>query len=381
MSDPHPSDRHPSDRLRALSDAGVSVWLDDLSRERLETGNLAELVERYSVVGVTTNPSIFAAALADGERYDEELRAQAEAGADEEATVFALTTADVRAACDVLRPVWEATDGVDGRVSIEVSPTLAFDTEATVASARALWRAVDRENLLIKIPATSEGFPAITTVLGEGISVNVTLIFGLERYQEVMAAHQAGLELAQSRGHDLSTIHSVASFFVSRVDTEVDARLEAAGADPALLGRAGVANARLAYLAFEEHCAGASWAELEAAGARRQRPLWASTGVKNPAYPDTLYVTDLVVPDSVNTMPEKTLLAFADHGEVHGDQVTTRYTDARSTMAELAQAGIEYDSVIEVLEREGVAKFVASWEELLETVRGQLTAAREGQVS
>lgn len=364
-----------SERLKSLAGAGVSIWLDDLSRERLETGNLAALVQDSSVTGVTTNPSIFAAALADGERYDDAVRRLAADGADVDATVFSLTTADVRDACDVLRPVWEASDGVDGRVSIEVAPTLAFDTDATVASAKELWAEVDRENLLVKIPATTEGAPAITAVLGEGISVNVTLIFGLARYQEVMEAYLSGLELARERGHDLSRIHSVASFFVSRVDSEIDKRLEASGADGSLAGRAGVANARLAHRAFEEFFSGDRWAALEAAGARRQRPLWASTGVKNPDYRDTMYVTDLVVAGTVNTMPEKTMQAFADHGEVEGDQVTTRYDDAEATMAALADAGIDYDDVIAVLEEEGVQKFVASWEELLETVRGQLDKA------
>ncbi|WP_185996110.1 transaldolase [Nocardioides campestrisoli] len=364
-----------SDRLKSLARAGVSIWLDDLSRERLETGNLADLVKDSSVVGVTTNPSIFAAALADGERYDEEVRRLATDGADAEAAVLALTAADVRSACDVLRPVWEATDGVDGRVSLEVSPTLAFDTDATVASAKELWASVDRENLLIKIPATTEGAAAITAVLAEGISVNVTLIFGPDRYREVMEAYVSGLERARERGHDLSRIHSVASFFVSRVDTEIDRRLEEAGAHPVLLGRAGVANARLAYRAFEEFFSGERWESLAADGARPQRPLWASTGVKNPAYRDTMYVTDLVVPGTVNTMPEKTLEAFADHGEVQGDQVTPHYAEAEATMAALAEAGVDYDDVIAALEREGVEKFVASWQELLKTVEGQLAQA------
>ncbi|PUA80183.1 transaldolase [Nocardioides currus] len=366
-----------SDRLTALSEAGVSIWLDDLSRERIETGNLADLVSSSSVVGVTTNPSIFAAALKDGERYDAEVRDLAKSGADVDTTVFQLTTGDVRSACDVLKPVFDLTHGVDGRVSIEVSPTLANDTDATIASAKDLWKAVDRENLLIKIPATTEGAPAISDVLGEGISVNVTLIFGLERYQGVMEAYVAGLEKARENGLDLSKIHSVASFFVSRVDTEIDKRLEELGADQELFGRAGVANARLAYQAFEEFFSGPRWQALADAGAHKQRPLWASTGVKNPDYRDTMYVTDLVVPDTVNTMPEKTMEAFADHGEVKGDQVTTMYDDASATMASLAAAGIDYDDVIATLEAEGVEKFVTSWNELLDTVRGQLEGAGE----
>ncbi|MCW2857133.1 MAG: tal [Marmoricola sp.] len=363
-----------SDRLKKLSEAGVSIWLDDLSRERIETGNLAELVKNSSVVGVTTNPSIFAGALANGERYDDQVRRLAADGADLDRTVFELTTTDVRDACDVLREVWEATDGVDGRVSIEVSPTLAHDTAATVAEAKLLWAAVDRPNLLIKIPGTSEGCPAITQTLAAGISVNVTLIFGLAQYDAVMNAFIDGVEQALANGHDLSTLHSVASFFVSRVDTEIDARLEAAGADAALKGRAGVANARLAYEAFEAFFTGDRWARLAAAGARRQRPLWASTGVKNPDYDDTMYVIDLVVEDTVNTMPEKTLDAVADHGQVAGDQVRPHYADAKATMAELAAAGIDYEDVIGVLIREGVDKFVKAWSELLDSVRTSLEA-------
>lgn len=367
-----------TDRLKALADAGVSIWLDDLSRERLQTGNLAELVAERSVVGVTTNPAIFAAALAEGERYDEQVRELAARGDDVDSVVFSLTTTDVRDACDVLMETYQATDGVDGRVSIEVAPDLAFDTDATLASAQALWKEVERPNTLIKIPATTEGGPAITDALGEGISVNVTLIFGLDRYRSVMEAYVAGLEKAQANGHDLSQIHSVASFFVSRVDTEIDKRLEEIGTDEALAlrGLAGVANARLAYRDFEEFFQGDRWAALEAAGARRQRPLWASTGVKNPDYRDTMYVTDLVVPDTVNTMPEKTLEAFADHGEVDGDQVRPHYDDAQQVMDRLAAVGIDYDDVIAVLEKEGVDKFVTSWNELLDTVRDNLDNAK-----
>ncbi|EON23899.1 MULTISPECIES: transaldolase [Nocardioides] len=366
-----------SDRLKALADAGVSIWLDDLSRERIESGTLAELIASSSVVGVTTNPSIFAAALKDGERYDAEVRDLAGSGADVETTVFQLTTGDVRAACDIFKPVFDASHGVDGRVSIEVSPTLANDTDATTASATDLWKAVDRDNLLVKIPATDAGGPAITAALAEGISVNVTLIFGLGRYREVMEAYLAGLEQARDNGHDLARIHSVASFFVSRVDTEIDKRLEAIGSDEALAlrGKAGVANAVLAYRDYEEFFSGDRWAALADAGANSQRPLWASTGVKNPDYRDTMYVTDLVVPNTVNTMPEKTMQAFADHGEVLGDQVSTSYDEAAATMESLAAVGIDYDDVISVLEAEGVDKFVTSWNELLDTVRGQLEAA------
>ncbi|MCX6396068.1 MAG: transaldolase [Propionibacteriales bacterium] len=366
-----------SDRLKKLAEAGVSIWLDDLSRERLETGNLAALVADSSVVGVTTNPSIFAAALADGERYDSQVRTLAADGADVERTVFELTTTDVRRACDVLRPVWDSTAGVDGRVSIEVSPTLAHDTTATVAEARKLWAAVDRPNLLIKIPGTPEGCPAITETLAAGISVNVTLIFGLDQYHEVMEAYVAGIEGALGNGHDLSTIHSVASFFVSRVDSEIDARLDAAGAPASLKGRAGIANARLAYQAFEKFFDTERWTVLEGSGATKQRPLWASTGVKNPDYDDTMYVVDLVVEDTVNTMPEKTMQAVADHGVVAGDRIRPFYAEAHQTMETLADAGIDYDDVIDLLIREGVEKFVTAWSELLETVGASLEQAKQ----
>ncbi len=362
-----------SERLKALSEAGVSIWLDDLSRERIESGNLADLIKNSHVVGVTTNPTIFAAALSDGERYDAQLGELVSSGASVDDAIFALTTSDVRDACDQLAETWRATDGVDGRVSIEVAPGLAFDTDATVAAAEKLWKAVDRPNLFIKIPATSEGLPAITEVLGQGISVNVTLIFGLDRYAQVMDAYLAGLERAKANGHALHDIHSVASFFVSRVDSEIDARLDKTGGDAsALKGKAAVANARLAYQAYEATFASDRFAALKADGGNTQRPLWASTGVKNPDYSDTLYVTDLVVANTVNTMPEKTMQAFADHGEVDGDQVTTRYAEAQQVMDDLAAAGIDYDEVIATLEREGVDKFVKSWDELVDTVRGQM---------
>lgn len=365
-----------NDRLKALSDAGVSIWLDDLSRERIETGNLAGLVKDKSVVGVTTNPTIFAAAIANGERYDEQVAQLVDKGEPVDRVIFELTTEDVRNACDILAPVADRT-AADGRVSIEVEPALANDTEGTIASARALWTAVDRRNALIKIPATREGLPAITAAIAQGISVNVTLIFGIGRYREVMDAYLTGLEQARDAGLDLSRIQSVASFFVSRVDTEVDARLEKIGTDEALAlrGRAAVANARLAYAAFEEVIASDRWRLLAEAGANPQRPLWASTGVKNPDYPDTLYVTDLVVADTVNTMPEKTLDAFADHGALEGDQVTGRAGAAQTIFDQLAAAGIDFDDVLVVLETEGVDKFKKSWDELVETVKGQMDKA------
>ncbi len=366
-----------SDNLQQLTEAGVSIWLDDLSRERIETGNLAELAKNDHVVGVTTNPSIFAAALSDGERYDDQVRELAGQGKDVDETVFALTTTDVRNACDVIREVYDATNGVDGRVSIEVDPRMAHDTDATNASAKTLWAEVDRPNLFIKIPATTEGAPAITTTLAEGISVNVTLIFGLDRYQSVMEAYVSGLEQARDNGKDLSQIHSVASFFVSRVDTEIDKRLTNSAAPDDLKGKAGVANARLAYQAYEKFFSGDRWDSLAADGANRQRPLWASTGVKNPDYRDTMYVDDLVVENTVNTMPEKTLDAVRDHGQIRGDQVRPNYDDAQQVMADLKDAGVDYDDVIDTLEREAVEKFEASWGELLKTVKGQLDAAAE----
>ncbi|MGE0300537.1 transaldolase [Pseudonocardia sp.] len=367
-----------TDRLGALADAGVSIWLDDLSRERLRSGNLQSLITDHHVVGVTTNPTIFAGALAHGEAYDEQVRELAARGASVADAVREITVSDVQQACDVFRSTWEATNGVDGRVSLEVDPGLARDTDGTVAQALDLWKAVDRPNLLVKIPATQEGLPAITQALAEGVSVNVTLIFSVERYQAVMEAYLAGLERASANGHQLGSIASVASFFVSRVDTEIDKRLEAIGTDEALAlrGKAGVANSRLAYAAFQEVFTGKRWAQLSAQGARVQRPLWASTGVKNPDYPDTLYVTELVVADTVNTMPEKTMDAFADHGEVHGDRVTGLAGQAQEEFDGLAQVGVDLPDVFVVLEDEGVDKFEKSWAELGETVRSQLDQAR-----
>ena len=366
-----------SERLKALADAGVSIWLDDLSRELIETGDLADLVKNNSVVGITTNPTIFATALSEGERYNDQVNALARSGTSVDDAVFELTTYDVREACDVMLDTFQRTGGVDGRVSIEVAPALAFDTDATIAEAKKLWAAVDRPNLFIKIPATTEGAPAITSVLAEGISVNVTLIFGLDRYQGVMDAYLTGLEQAKANGKDLSEIHSVASFFVSRVDTEIDKRLDAVD-DPAakeLKGKAGIANARLAYQKYEDVFSDDRFRALKADGANTQRPLWASTGVKNPDYRDTMYVTDLVVPNTVNTMPEKTMEAFADHGEVKGDQVTGNYDHARQVMDRLAEVGIDYDDVIATLEKEGVDKFVKSWNQLVDTVQDHLDSA------
>jgi transaldolase len=371
-----------TDRLAQLSDQGVSIWLDDLSRERIVSGNLQKLIDDKHFVGVTTNPSIFAAALTNGAVYDAQVRELVGQGADVDRAVFEITTEDVRQGCDIMRPTYDATDHVDGKVSIEVDPRKARDTEGTVAEAKELWQAVDRPNLFIKIPATLEGLPAISRVLAEGISVNVTLIFSLDRYRGVMNAFLTGLEQARQNGHDLSELHSVASFFVSRVDTEVDARLDQIGSEAAnaLKGKAGVANARLAYQAYEEVFSTPRWQVLAGEGARPQRPLWASTGVKDPAYSDTLYVVELVAPGTVNTMPEKTLDAVADHGEITGDTVTGNYDDAAKVLDDLAALGISYQDVVETLENEGVVKFEKSWSELLTDVQSQLTAAAKGDL-
>jgi len=363
-----------SDRLKALADAGVSIWLDDLSRERLNSGNLADLVANSSVTGVTTNPTIFATALAKGDAYDDQMRELAASGADVDDAIRALTTDDVRNACDLMADTYSSTNGTDGRVSIDVSPLLAMDTDRTIAEAADLWKTVDRPNTLIKIPATEPGLPAITATIAEGISVDVTLIFSLDRYKGVIDAYLSGLEQAAANGHDLSQIHSVASFFVSRVDTEVDKRLDQVGNDAAaaLKSKAAIANARLAYEVYEQEFSGDRWRALEEKGANRQRPLWASTGVKDPSLPDTLYVTELVVPNTVNTMPEKTMNAFADHGELHGDMVSGRADEAREILDAIGEQGISYDDVVAVLETEGVEKFEKSWHELVETVRAAL---------
>ena len=365
-----------SESTQKLSDAGVSIWLDDLSRERLTSGNLAELIKTHNVVGVTTNPTIFAGALSKGAAYAEQMRELAAAGASVEEAVFAATCDDVRAACDVFAPVYKASNGFDGRVSIEVDPRLARDAEGTAKMARELYERVGRENVMIKIPATQEGLRPIAETLAAGISVNVTLIFSLTRYREVINAYMLGLEQALENGKDLSTIHSVASFFVSRVDTEIDARLEAAGGDAVQLkGKAGLANARLAYEVFEEMFSSQRWARLEAHGANVQRPLWASTGVKDPSLPDTLYVTGLVAPNTVNTMPEATLNAVADHGEITGNTIVPNYSEANKVLDAIS-AYVSYPEVVEKLEVEGLSKFDISWEELLQTVREALEQAK-----
>ena len=363
-----------TDPLGQLSAEGVAVWLDDISRDRLISGNLAELIRTRHVVGVTSNPTIFDKALSKGSAYDDQLRDLAVRGIAVEEAARSITSYDIRWACDVLRPVYDSTGGIDGRVSLEVDPRIAKDTEKTIAEARALWWLVDRPNLFIKIPATAAGLPAITKSLSEGISVNVTLIFSLERYGAVIDAFMAGLEQAAGAGHQLGSIASVASFFVSRVDTEVDKRLGKIGTEEAqgLRGKAAVANARLAYQLYEQKFGTSRWESLRAAGAHTQRPLWASTSTKDPSLPDTYYVTELVAPGTVNTMPEPTIHAFADHGEVRGGTASSGYDEAKQLFQDLERLGISYDDVTRVLEDEGVEKFAASWNELLETISKEL---------
>ncbi|MFE7857236.1 transaldolase [Streptomyces sp. NPDC057403] len=371
-----------TDALKRLSEEGVAIWLDDLSRKRITSGNLAELIDQQHVVGVTTNPTIFQKAISEGDGYDQQLSDLAARKVTVEEAIRMITTADVRDAADILRPVFDATDGQDGRVSIEVDPRLAHNTKATVAEAKQLAWLVDRPNTLIKIPATEAGLPAITETIGLGISVNVTLIFSLERYRKVMDAYLSGLEKAKERGLDLSKIHSVASFFVSRVDTEIDRRLDELGTDEAkaVRGKAAVANARLAYQAYEEvfgsadHSTQASdrWSALENAGARKQRPLWASTGVKDKAYKPTLYVDDLVAPNTVNTMPEATLHATEEGGSITGNTIAGTYEQARADIDAVEKLGISYDEVVQLLEKEGVEKFEASWNDLLKSTEAEL---------
>ncbi|MER6008870.1 transaldolase [Nonomuraea angiospora] len=369
-----------ADPLVELTTRGVSIWLDDLSRERLVSGSLADLVARYHVMGVTTNPTIFAKAITGGDAYQAQMSALAVHGVEAGEALRALTTFDVRADCDVLRWVYDATDGVDGRVSIEVDPRLAHDTDATIAEAQALWWLVDRPNLFIKIPAARQGLPAIAACLADGISINVTLIFSLSRYEAVLNAFLDGMERARLTGRDLPALASVASFFVSRLDTEVDARLDKIGTDEAagLRGQAALANARLAYQRYEQMLASPRWTALEAAGARPQRPLWASTSTKDPAYPDTRYVVDLVAPGVVNTMPEATLRAVADHGQVPPGSIPDHYEQAQQVFDRLRRLGIDYDDVVQRLEDDGVAAFEASWDRLREQLAATLRATDRG---
>ncbi|MGO4595870.1 transaldolase [Leifsonia sp. 2TAF2] len=364
-----------TDPLAALADAGVSIWLDDLGRGMLRSGRLASLVESRYVTGVTTNPTIFAAAIGKRESYQAQLDDLAARGAEVGEALRELTAHDVRDACDVLRPCFDATGGVDGRVSIEVDARLAHDAAGMIAEARSLWWAVDRPNLFIKIPATLEGIPAISACLAEGISVNVTLIFSLARYGQVMDAFLDGMRQAVRNGHDPAGIASVASFFVSRVDSEVDKRLDAIGTPEAglLRGRAAVANARLAFQAYERMLDGDEWRQLHAAGALPQRPLWASTSTKDPSYPDTRYVVDLVTRGVVNTMTEVTLDAIADHGVIPADSVRGTYDEARAVLDALAVVGVDYDDVVAVLEGEGIAKFADAWSRLSDELAAALS--------
>jgi transaldolase len=366
-----------TDRLKALSDLGVSIWLDDISRGRLKSGNLAELIEKWHVVGVTSNPTIFAKAVAEAGDYEDQVSELAARGVSIDEAVRAITAFDVRWGCDVMHDVYDRSGGKDGRVSLEVDPRMAHDPLATIAEARALWWLVDRSNAMIKIPATEAGLQPIADATAEGICVNVTLIFSLDRYRAVMDSYVEGLERAKAAGLDLSTIQSVASFFVSRIDTEVDKRLDAIGTQQAkeLRSKAAVANARLAYQAYEEVFSSDRWAPLEAAGANKQRPLWASTSVKDPSLPDTMYVDELIAPNTVNTMPEPTIKAVADHGNVDGDTITPNYEHARQVMAALADVGVDFDDVVKVVEDEGVEKFEKSWQELSDTVTTALDKA------
>jgi transaldolase len=363
-----------SDSLKNLTDAGVAIWLDDLSRTRLTTGTLATLIRDFHVVGVTTNPTIFQKAITGSPTYDDQVRDLARRKVDVGEALRSITTWDVRAGCDLFRSAYDASDAVDGRVSIEVDPRLSGETDRSVAEARALWWLVDRPNLFIKIPATPASVPAIEQALAEGISINVTLIFSLTRYGEVIDAFLSGLERARAAGHDLSRLGSVASFFISRVDTEIDKRLDKIGTKEAkaLRGKAGIANARLAYKIFEEKFDSDRWRALAAAGAKPQRPLWASTSTKDPAYEDTMYVVDLVAKGVVNTMPEPTLHAVDDHGVITGDSVTGHYVDAQQVLDDLAKVGVDYDDVVRVLEDEAIEKFENSWIELIESIQGEL---------
>lgn len=353
-----------------LAQIGTSVWLDDLSRDRLTSGNLRDMIATTGIVGVTTNPAIFASAMTAGTAYDAQIAELKSNGATVDTAVYDMAIDDVRAACDEFAEIYERTGGVDGRVSIEVDPRLHADRDATLAQARELYERVGRENVMIKIPATPESLPAISDALAEGISVNVTLIFSVARYREVIAAFIDGITRAHEAGHDVSRIHSVASFFVSRVDSEIDARLDAIGTEEALAlkGKAGIANAHLAYAAFEELFADA---ELPA-GAHVQRPLWASTSVKNPDYPATMYVTQLAGPNTVNTMPEPTLRAVLDGTDVTSDTLTDQGEAASELFTQLLAVGIDTEDVFTVLEREGVEKFISSWNDLLTSMEGQL---------
>ncbi len=358
----------PDTPLTQLAAHGQSVWIDYLSRRFVEDGELAALVDQ-GIVGVTSNPTIFQGAIAGGDAYDEQLREVLKTESEPKEVFIALAVRDIQAACDVLRPVFDTRHG-DGFVSLEVDPQLAHDTEATIAEAKRLHGLVDRPNLFIKIPATKAGLPAIEETIAAGIPVNVTLIFSLERHREVAEAYVRGAQRFADAGGDLSTIASVASFFVSRVDTEADKRLDAIGGHDELKGTLAIANAKLAYATYKEVFAGAAWEALAAKGASAQRCLWASTSTKNPAYRDVLYVEELIGPDTVNTMPRETVDAFLDHGKVRAS-LEEDVDGARRTLEAFAAAGIDYDDVVETLEREGVEKFATSFERLFADVKAK----------
>jgi transaldolase len=364
-------------RLHELSELGQSVWIDYLSRQMLQSGKLARMLEEDAVVGVTSNPTIFQKAIAEGDAYDEQFREVLAEEDDPKEVFLRLAVQDVQNACDLLRTVWDGGHGQDGYVSIEVDPNLAYDTQGTIDEAQRLHELVDRPNAFVKIPATEAGLPAIEEMIARGRSINVTLIFSLQRYAEVVEAYLRGLERLVESGGDPGPVASVASFFVSRVDTEADKRLDEVGAPEELKGKLAVANAKLAYQRYKELFSGERWAALHAKGARSQRCLWASTSTKNPAYRDVIYVEELIGPETVNTMPEETIHAFQDHGEV-ALTLERDLDEARRVFERVAEAGVDYDDVVAVLEREGVEKFADSFRELLEGVRskrGELVSA------
>jgi transaldolase len=368
----------PESNLHKLSALGQSVWIDYLSRDLLETGELERKMKGDAVVGVTSNPTIFQKALSQGDRYDSQLKEILDSGEEDPKEIFLqLTSHDIAAACDLLRKVWDQTGGRDGYVSWEVDPTLAYERDATIAEARRLHEWIERPNLHVKIPATKPGLGAIEEMIAAGRNINVTLIFSLERHEAVMEAYIHGVERLVESGGDPSTVHSVASFFVSRVDTEADKRLDALGGHDDLKGKLAIANAKLAYQNYLETFSGPRWEALAQKGATKQRCLWASTSTKNPEYRDVLYVEELIGPETVNTMPEETLQAFQDHGRVE-ETLTRDLDEARKLLDDLAKAGVDYDDVVETLEREGVQKFSDSFEELLDGIRvkrGELTPA------